>query len=65
MAASTTHGFALRVLLTDWEGTRLWVSLLDDYVTKLVGFDANTFTGLISDSERFNALTFARGVSMK
>ena len=43
------YRFALRVLLSEWEGAEIWGVIFDEVATKVLGFDANTYVGMKSD----------------
>ena len=39
----------------------MWTVLFDEFATKVLGFNANTYTGLTSDAVRYAALSTLRG----
>ena len=51
----------LRVLLQDWIGTEIWVSLFNEVAAKLLGFAANSYVAMTSDEDRSAALSVLRG----
>ena len=59
---SPTYRYNLRVLLQDWIGTEIWVSLFNEVAAKVLGFAANVYVVMTSDEERSAALSVLRGV---
>ena len=55
------YRFTLCVLLSDWEGARVWAIIFDELATKVLGFNTNTHTGMASDADRFASLSLLRG----
>ena len=53
--------FALRVLLSDWEGRETWTVIFDELATKVLGFNANAYTGMTSDADHYASLSLLRG----
>ena len=52
-----TNRFALRIPLSDWEAAEVWACFFDELTTKVLGFDANTYTGMTSGADRYAALS--------
>ena len=42
------YRFALRVLVSDWEGGEIWAVIFNELAKKVLGFDANTYVGMKS-----------------
>ena len=55
------YRYNLRVLLQDWIGTEIWVSLFNEVAAKLLGFAANGYVAMTSDEDRSAALSVLRG----
>ena len=55
------YRYILRVLLHDWIGTEIWVSLFNEVTAKLLGFAANSYIAMTSDEDRSDALSVLRG----
>ena len=55
------YSYNLRVLLQDWIGTEIWVSLFNEVAAKLLGFAAKGFVAMTSDEDRSAALSVLRG----
>ena len=51
----------MRVLLQDWIGTEIWVSLFNEMAAKVLGFSANSYVAMTSDEDRLAALSALRG----
>ena len=47
------YRFTLRVLLSDWEGAETWTVICDELSTKALDFNANTYTVMTSDADRY------------
>ena len=58
---SPTYRYNLRVLLQDWIGAEIWVSLFNKVAAKVLGFAANAYA-MTSDEDRSAALSVLRGV---
>ena len=58
---SPTYRYNLRVLLQDWIGAEIWVSLFSEVAAKLLGFTANAYVAMTSDEDRSAALSVLRG----
>ena len=56
-----TYRYNLRVLLQDWIGTEIWVSLFNEVAAKVLGFAANAYVAMTSDEDRSAALSVLRG----
>ena len=56
------YRYNLRVLLRDWIGTEIWVSLFNEVAAKLLGFAANSYVAMASDEDRSAALSVVRRV---
>ena len=50
------YKFALRLLLSDWEGGEYWVTVFDELATKFLGLTANQYMAVPSETERYAAL---------
>ena len=59
---ATIVPFALRVLLQDWIGTEMWVTLFNEMAAKALGFTTNSYVAMTSDEDRFASLSVLRGV---
>ena len=57
-----TYRYNLRVLLQDWIGAEIWVSLFNEVAAKVLGFAANAYVAMTSDEDRSAALSVLRGV---
>ena len=55
------YRYNLRVLLQDWIGTEIWVSLFNEVAAKLLGFVTNSYVAMTSDEDRSAALSVLRG----
>ena len=55
------YRYNLRVLLQDWIGTEIWVSLFNEVAAKVLGFTANSYVAMTSDEDRLVALSVLRG----
>ena len=55
------YRFALRVLLQDWIGTEIWVTLFNEMAAKALGFTANSYVAMTSDEDRLTSLSVLRG----
>ena len=55
------YRYNLHVLLQDWIGTEIWVSLFNEVAAKLLGFAANGYVAMTSDEDRSAALSVLRG----
>ena len=55
------YRYKLRVLLQDWIGTEIWVSLFNEVAAKLLGFAANSYVAMTSDEDRSAALSVLSG----
>ena len=55
------YRFALRVLLKDWIGTELWVTLFNEMAAKALVFTANSYVAMTSDEDRYASLSLLRG----
>ena len=51
----------MRVLLQDWIGKEIWVSLVNEVAAKLLSFAANSYVAMMSDEDRSAALSVLRG----
>ena len=51
----------MRVLLQDWIGIEIWVSLVNKVAAKLLSFAANSYVAMTSDEDRSAALSVMRG----
>ena len=56
------YRYNLRVLLKDWIGTEIWVSLFNEVAAKLLGFAGNSYVAMTSGEDRSTALSVLRGV---
>ena len=59
---SPTYRYNLHVLLQDWIGTEIWVSLFNEVAVKVLSFTANAYVAMTSDEERSAAMSVLRGV---
>ena len=57
----SVYRFALRVLLQDWIGTEIWVTLFNEVAAKALNFSANSYVAMTSDEDRLAALSALRG----
>ena len=55
------YRYNLRVLLQDWIGTEIWVSLFNEVAAKVLGFSAKSYVAMTSDEERCASLSVLRG----
>ena len=53
--------FTLRVLLSDWEAGEVWAAIFDELSIKVLGINANTYTGMTPDADGFASLSLIRG----
>ena len=56
-----TYRYNLRVLLQDWIGAEIWVTLFNEVAAKALGFTANAYVAMTSDEDRSAALSVLRG----
>ena len=56
ITGAPVHRFALRIILSDWDGSEVWAVLFDTLLTKVPAFISNIYTGLTSDAGRYDAL---------
>ena len=55
------YKFALRVLLQDWIGTEIWVTLFNEMATKALGLTDISYVAMTSDEDRLASLSVLRG----
>ena len=55
------YRFTLRVLLQDWIGREIWVTLFNAMAAKALGFTANSYVAMTSDDDRYASLSLMRG----
>ena len=55
------YRYNLRVLLQDWIGTEIWVSLFNEVAAKVLGFSAKSYVAMTSDEERCASLSVLKG----
>ena len=60
MATDSRVQVRTEVLLSDWEGAEVWGTIFDELAKQVLGFIANTCTGMTSDADRY-ALVSAAG----
>ena len=58
------YRFALRLLLSDWEGGECWITVFDELPTKYLGLTANQYMALPSETKRYAALAPLRESSV-
>ncbi len=56
--------FALRLLLSDWEGGECWGTVFDELATTFLGFTANQYMALPLETERYAALAPQREITV-
>ena len=60
-----TYKFAVRVLIADWEGCEVWATIFDQTAVKFLGFSANAYVSMTSETDRYAALSLLRGTSVR
>ena len=58
------YRFALRLLLLDWKEGECWGTVYDELATTCLGFTANQYMALPSETERYAALAPLREISV-
>ena len=58
---ATVYMYNMRVVLREWIGTEIWVSLFNEVAAKLLGFAANGYVAMTSDEDRSAALSVLKG----
>ena len=51
----------MRVLLQDWFGIEIWVTLFNEMAANALGFTANSNVAMTSDEDRYASLSVLRG----
>ncbi len=56
-----SYRFCLRILLQDAIGSEVWATLFNEKAVNVLGFTANAYMNMTSDTERYEALDMLRG----